>query len=291
MAKHIVTNGKISIGVNDFGAELCELKDSQTDQNYMWNADPAYWKRYSPILFPIVGSLKNKEYTYNGKKYTMSQHGFARDCDFQLVEKTDTKIVHRLVASEATKEVYPFDFSLEITYELDDRIVNVIWKVKNEDQVRMPFSIGGHPAFLCPLYRGEKQTDYYIQFDTEKEITCKKIDENGLAKLDESIIALDHGILPITEHLFDEDALVIEKNQAHKLSLLTPDKKPYLTVTFDAPLFGVWSPAKKNAPFICLEPWYGRCDGVDFDGTLEEREWGQSLEPKEEMVYKYSIQI
>lgn len=291
MAKHTLKNKEISITIDDMGAELCELIDVNTQVSYLWYGDPTYWGRRSPVLFPIVGGLRNKEYEYQAKKYTMEQHGFARDMEFTVVEKTDTKIVHRIKATEKTKECYPFSFVLDITYEIKDRTILVGWNVKNEEDKTMPFAIGGHPGFMCPLKGVGKKTDYFIEFDTKEKIVSKIISKKSLVAEGEYTLKLDNGILPVTEHLFDEDALVLEEHQAHKVSLLTPDKKPYVTVEFDAPLFGVWSPATIDAPFICIEPWYGRCDRENFTGTLEEREWEQFLAPKEERTYQYSITI
>ena len=142
----------------------------------------------------------------------------------------------------------------------------------------MYFSIGGHPAFMCPVDGNGKQTDYYLLFDKKEDLTYCKLSTNGLIESEGHILATNGGVLPITEHLFDEDALVIEGRQAKEVALAGPDQKPYLTVKFDAPLFGLWSPAKKQAPFVCIEPWYGRCDKESFDGTLADREYGNTLQ-------------
>lgn len=295
MSNHILKNKELTLCINDSGAELSSIKDNKTQIEYLWNADPAYWKRHSPILFPLVGSLKNQSYIYNDKTYSMSQHGFARDITFTLKSKTDTEIWFGLNATEETKKIYPFHFILEIGYQLLDRRIEVMWRVKNQDTSTMYFSIGGHPAFMCPLNEKENQNDYFISFDTVNPIHYLLIDEHGLAvkkSFDEqNILDTNNGILPIDSHLFDHDALIIEHNQSHQVSLLDAKKKAYLTVTFDAPLFGLWSPAMKNAPFICIEPWYGRCDSNDFSGTLEEREWGNKLEAGNVFDVSYTIDI
>ncbi len=295
MSNHILKNKELTLCINDSGAELSSIKDNKTQTEYLWNADPAYWKRHSPILFPLVGSLKNQSYIYNDKTYSMSQHGFARDITFTLISKTDTEIWFGLNATEETKKIYPFQFILEIGYQLLDRKISVMWKVKNQDTSTMYFSIGGHPAFMCPLNEEENQNDYYISFDTVNPIHYLLIDEHGLVvkkSFDEqNILDTNNGILPIDSHLFDHDALIIEHKQSHQVSLLDAKKKTYLTVTFDAPLFGLWSPAMKNAPFICIEPWYGRCDSSDFSGTLEEREWGNKLKAGNVFDVSYTIDI
>lgn len=291
MANYLLQNDKISIRVDSLGAELQSLKDINTGQEYMWEANPKLWGRTSPVLFPIVGSLKNKQYSYQGKMYTMAQHGFARDMEFSLLEKTDCIIRFGLLANSSTLEEYPFLFSLEIRYEITGRQVKVIWKVTNMDQKEMYFSIGGHPGFVCPLTKNTQKTEYFIEFDAKEKIISTMIGEGGLAAHAQIAIELDNGILPITARLFDNDALIVERNQAHRVALLTPDKKPYLTVEFSAPLFGIWSPPKKNAPFICIEPWYGRCDKHDFSGSLSNRQWGNTLAPSQVFEKSYKIII
>lgn len=287
----ILENDILKITINHFGAELSGIVKKETGVEYMWNADEQFWKRSAPVLFPFVGSLKNKQYRYEGNTYSMGQHGFARDMEFSMVTNTGTEAWFSLSSDDTTYEKYPFAFTLEIGYVLEDSQLKVIWRVINEDEKKMYFSIGGHPAFMCPLNGEGKQTDYVIQFDTNQDLILSKISENGLIYKKDAVLPTEGGKLQVTEHLFDEDALIVEGDQAHNVSLCAPDGTPYLTVTFDAPLFGVWSPAKKQAPFICIEPWYGRCDSEEFDGTLEEREYGQSLEAGESFEAVYFIKI
>lgn len=287
----VLENNVLKVTINHFGAELCSIIKKENGVEYMWNADEKFWKRSAPVLFPIVGSLKNKEYWYDGKAYKMGQHGFARDTEFSLVSNSGTECWFSLSANESTYEKYPFVFTLEIGYQLVDNNLKVIWRVVNEDEKQIFFSIGGHPAFMCPLNGEGRQIDYFIEFDTDKDLTYSKLSENGLVYKKDNVLSVGNGKIKITEHLFDEDALVVENSQAHKVSLCKPDGIPYLTVSFDAPLFGLWSPAKKNAPFICIEPWYGRCDSEEFAGTLEEREYGHTLEIGESFQAAFEIQV
>ena len=177
---------------------------------------------------------------------------------------------------------------LDIGYELQETTVIVKWKVSNPADSDLYFSIGGHPAFCCPIQKEEKQEDYRIWFDTKDQVTATAI-KDGLAAGEHTVYPLKDGYLQITEHLFDNDALVIENHQAHKTALVRPDGSHYLTVSFDAPLFGIWSPPGKKAPFICIEPWYGRCDAQDFQGIWQEREWGQHLAPGKNFEASYQI--
>lgn len=295
MATHTLYNEVFTLQINELGAELTSVRDHRTNTEYLWNGDPAYWKRHAPILFPFVGSLKNKSYRYDGKIHPMAQHGFARDMEFTLIKKMDNEIWLSLDATKETLEEYPFGFRLELGYHLEGKTITVLWRVINQDNKTMYFSIGGHPAFACPLNENGKQSEYYLQFDTNQPLHYRLINEEGMVVKkpfdQQELLETDNGIMAIDPHMFDKDALIIEHNQCHEVSLLNPSKKPYLTVTFDAPLFGLWSPAGKNAPFICIEPWYGRCDSSDFDGTLEEREWGNVLAAGKQFEASFTITI
>lgn len=290
MALFQISNEKVTIQVDSLGAELKSLKSVTEGREYMWNADPAYWKRTSPVLFPFVGGLKGGVYRDKGVEYPMVQHGFARDMEFQLKSQVATEIWFRLESNEETFAKYPYPFVLEIGYELSGYTVIVKWRVKNSGQDTMHFSIGGHPGFWCPIDPDKKQTEYQILFDRKDQVVSSCI-ENGLVNGQTKTYILQDGSLPVTEHLFDGDALVIEDHQAQSVALAGPDGKPYLTVEFDAPLFGIWSPPGKGAPFICIEPWYGRCDSLDFAGELKERKWGQELAAGAEFVAEYRITI
>lgn len=285
-------NEFLKVTINEFGAELSSIINLENNCEYLWQADPEYWKRHAPVLFPFVGSLKDKAYTYNGKIYKMCQHGFARDLNFEKAEQTHNSIWQVLSANEETRKKYPFEFKLKIGYILEEKTLKVIWEVTNIDNKVMYYSIGAHPAFNCPLAEGEMQTDYYIGFETAKEeIHYGLINDEGLLRSETYTLPLENSYYKITPTLFDKDALIIENYQTQKVWLADENKQPYVTVNFDAPLLGVWSPAKKQAPFICIEPWYGRCDKADFTGSLEDREWGSKLLPGESQKMSYEIVI
>lgn len=295
MAFHTLENQDLIVKIEDFGAEVTSVQCKKSGQEYIWEGNPAYWNRHSPILFPFVGNQKGKKYSYKGKKYPMAQHGFARDMEFVLVEKEDEKAVFRLESSSVTEKNYPFQFVLEVTYILREKKLDVIWMVKNKGDNTMYFQIGAHPAFNTQAVMEEEESNYFIAFDGVKELKVRTIDMNtGLAK-NETIgmpmneVIEDKGYLRITESLFKNDALVIEDKQCTFVQLCKPDKTPYVTVSFDTPLFGVWSPAKKAVPFVCIEPWYGRCDKVDFRGDLEDKEYLNVLEANNIFNACYSI--
>ena len=289
MERFQIRNESLTLEIDAHGAEMKSLTYNRTGQEYLWCGDAAYWGRTSPVLFPLVGNYREKQSCFDGKWYSLSQHGFARDMDFELVSEKGDEIWFALEDSPETLEKYPFGFRLELGYRLQGRAVEVLWKVTNKNDREMYFSIGGHPAFNCPLREGEKQTDYRIGFDTCEPLVASVLDENGTVSAQKKVLELTDGMLQITETLFDEDALIVEHDQAHKVALYTPEGEKYLEVKFEAPLFGIWSPAGKHAPFVCIEPWYGRSDRADFGQKLEEREWGNVLKAGEIFTAAYQI--
>lgn len=291
MAEYQLKNQELTLKISSKGAEMKSLKDNKTNQEYLWHGDSEYWGRTSPVLFPIVGNYREKESVFEGKTYSMSQHGFARDMEFTLKSQNKEEIWFELKENEETLKKYPFAFRLHLGYRLNGRSVEVFWKVENPNEKKMYFSIGGHPAFNCPLKAEEKQSDYQLSFDTDKTLVCSILGETGLLTARKKEFELTNHKMRIVEDLFDEDALIIEGNQAKRVGLVNPQGETYLEVEFDAPLFGIWSPAKKSAPFVCIEPWYGRSDKEDFSKKLEEREWGNELEAGEVFEKSYQIYV
>lgn len=291
MAVYELKNDVIAILIDSHGGELKSLKKSDTGTEYMWCGDAKYWGRTSPVLFPFVGGLKNKEYKAKGKTYSMTQHGFARDMEFTLFSRTEDEIWFELNSNEDTLEKYPYEFTLKSGYRILGNQTEVLWQVENPGKEALPFSIGGHPAFNCPIEEGTKQSEYFMDFGDVDEVVSSRIGGNGLVTGCMDVYGLTDGKLALTENLFDHDALVIENNQTKTAALCKKDGTPYLKVIMEAPLFGVWSPPGKNAPFVCIEPWYGRCDSEYFDGTLEEREWGNVIAPGEIWKASYVIEV
>ena len=247
-------NGELEAKICSKGAELASL--SRGGREYLWNGDPAYWNRHAPILFPIVGSLKGKQYRYEGKTYDMGQHGFARDMEFTVVSQTEKKLVMALSETEETLRNYPFRFLLELSYELKEDGLLVGWRVKNTDRKTMHFSIGGHPAFNCPMEGKGKQSDYMLRFKKDgkplTEIISAVIVEGGLVGEDTLEFGLEDGYVPLTKNLFDTDTIVLEDGQTDEVSLYDPEGKEYVRVSFPMPIVGIWTPIQKNAPFLCI---------------------------------------
>lgn len=284
---YCLENDILKIQVDALGAQLCSVKSSTRE--YLWNGDPECWSWHSPILFPFVGRLKNGEYTHEGKTYPMTQHGFARELEFQLEGLKEKEIWFGLRWQEETLKRYPFHFVLHIGYRLEGNSVQVMWRVENrEENRRMYFAIGGHPGFRWPVEEGTDPLGYFIEFDRQ-EIEYYSIDSRGLLLKESHRLPLAEGRYQLQKDTFDKDALVIEPYRTQKISLCTPDKRPYVTMEFDSPSVGIYSQAGLRAPYLCIEPWYGRCDNADFEGELREREHEQCLEPGNEFKAGYRM--
>lgn len=282
-------NEKLTIKVKEHGAELCSITDCK-GKEYLWQADPAFWKRHSPVLFPIVGSVWNGEFKAEGKTYKMSQHGFARDTDFTLVSKTENEVWFALDSNDTTIEAYPYRFRLEIGYRLEGNTIKVMWKVENKDNKEIFFQIGAHPAFYYPNY-GEDGERGYFRFDVKDSFRYLKIGEKACASLVEQKQELDGHDLRLDIHTFDIDTFIVHDSQLKSVALLDKNKSPYLSLYFDAPVVGLWSPPTKNAPFVCIEPWYGRCDRENFTGEFRERDNVNALKQGETFSASYDIRI
>lgn len=284
-------NGVLEINVASKGAELISIKD-ETGKEYLWQGDEKYWGRQSPILFPFVGRLKNQEYTYEGKKYPMMQHGFARDKEFSVIEHNEDEIWLELRDDGETYKLYPFHFSLKIGYRLVENRIEVLWKVENIDTKTMYFNIGAHPGFFCPIDGEKDKVGYALEFNFKGNPKYYGADyDTGLrfSKLHE--LKLENGRSIITKEYFDETTYIFEDNQISEVSLVKPSGEKYVTVRFDMPILAVWSKERADAPFVCLEPWCGRCDRMDFNGNLEDREYNTVLEAGEVFNNVYSIEI
>lgn len=272
----VLENERLKVSVSDQGAELCSIYDKKENREVVWTADPAYWNRHAPVLFPIVGKVTGGFYTYEGQKYPMGQHGFARDREFVHVKTTENAIVHRLESDEESRKVYPFDFVLEITHKLHDNCVTVEWKVTNAGEQKMYFAIGGHPGFCVKENVGSR-----LVFPGKDELTRVAIDlaTAGVDVDHPETLTLNQGVYTVKADTFDRDALIFDGGQVKEVGLEDADGTKLVTMRCpDALSVGIWSPTGKNAPFICLEPWIGRCDNSGFTGTLQEKFDEQSLE-------------
>lgn len=289
---HTLENEILTVKVKEHGAELCSIVKGDTE--YLWQADPAFWGRHSPVLFPIVGSVWNGRYHVGDKEFVLGQHGFARDMDFEKVNGSDSEVRYRLVSSDETVARYPWQFVLEIAYRLHGNKIDVIWEVSNPSDEEMYFQIGAHPAFNYPDYDPVKDERGYLSFDVKDNLQCIRIQEKGCVNADVTypLEIPQDGLLPLAKDTFDTiDTIMLQDRQIGRVTLHRNDRSPWLSLSFDAPVVGIWSPPGKNAPFICLEPWYGRCDRAGYEGDFTDKDWMNRLAPGERFSSVYTIEI
>lgn len=286
-----LSNNLLTIEVDSHGAELCSIVNNITGQQYLWSANPAFWARHSPVLFPIVGSLWNGSYTLDGVEYKLPQHGFARDLEFALIQDVaDDEIWFELVDTPQTYAVYPRKFSLRIGYRLLNERITVMWRVKNLDERPMPFQIGAHPAFNYPEFNPADDIHAYLAFDTTS-LQSQQIQEKGCVGPGLVDILLDHNqMLPLKADTFANNALIFADRQVHRVSILDKYHSPYISLFFNAPLLGIWNPSP-NAPFVCIEPWWGRCDDAGYQGDFFGRRYVNILGSGEVFEAEYTIII
>jgi len=289
-------NNYLTVKIGKQGAEMHSVVDSVTGYEFMWQADKKYWGRHAPVLFPIVGRLKNDQYEYDGQTYEMTQHGFARDSEFDVEDVTANAVIFSLKATEETLDVYPFDFELYITYLLHEDNVTVTYEVVNPSTSEvMYYSIGGHPAFNVLQQTNEGGDEKFDQAAFELEPHTKyphiPLSDDALLKLDERS-QREAKAEPLTHETFKDDALVYQIDEQTEMVLtdhanqvvirLKPHRMNYV---------GVWSPYPKRAGFVCLEPWAGVADSTDATGKYDEKYGINELDPDEKMTHEYTIQF
>ncbi len=278
-----ISNLNLTAQINHLGAELFSLKNNE-NKEYIWEGNPAFWGKHSPVLFPIVGTLKNNLFFYQGKEYQLSRHGFAREMEFQLIEKSESSATFSLTSSMETRKVYPFDFELQICYSLEENKLKINYKVINNYESILPFSIGAHPAFALP----KPFEDYSLAFDHNEVLTSYEL-ENDLLSDTNEIIRMTNNEVPLTYSLFEKDALIFKKLKSKSITILE-NKNPMLRVRFDDfPNLGIWT--KKNAPFLCIEPWVGYSDTIHSSGNIVEKEGIQLVEANQIVMYNFYIEI
>lgn len=285
-----LSHNNIALEVSPHGAEITSIQMS--GHEYLWQADPQFWKRHSPILFPIVGKVWENTYRVAGKEFHLPQHGFARDSVFNLIDQQKHRASWQLTDSDATLAAYPYRFRLTAEHQVVDSMVTSRWTVENTADEPMFFQIGAHPAFNlrdfdpeAPIYG---RLLFFRNGQQLQQLTVTHLSAKGHALAERQTLTLTDGRLAITPTLFEHDALVLEDSQVDRVVLCDKQQKPYLAMTFDAPVLGIWSPIK--APFCCIEPWYGRTDAEGFCGDIQQRDYIQSLAPHSSFEFYYTIQ-
>ena len=278
-------NEALAICVAEMGAELQSIKDRE-GREYMWQAGEQ-WPRHSPILFPIVCSVNNNTYVVDGKEYHLPRHGFARDTQFTVISQTHEKVTLALHDTDETLQVYPYHFNLAVTYRLEGNKVHVIWHVENTDTREIHFQIGGHPAFNVP---GGK-LEGLVKLDNEEPLDVLKSYADGSHDMVEIPLEADRGVMEINNNFFRNDSVKIHKSQTRRAMLMDINGKPAVTVDYKAPVCAFWSPYGKQAPFVCIEPWYGIGDPRGFKGEFKDKPLMNHLLPGASFMSRYSITI
>ena len=278
-------------GFKKLGAEMCSLKGVANNVEYIWQADSMHWGRHAPALFPIVGKLNHNKMFFDGGEYEMGQHGFARDSVFEVESHTDTTIVFKLTSSDASLKVFPFEFDFQIIFELKGWDLLKIYKVVNpSDDQDLLFSVGGHPAYNCPVFENSKRSDYELIFSIP-EIPEKYVLEGGLVGFETKPVFEQPGIIPIEDNLFDEDALVFKHIESEAIILRHKDGRAVLQVSFpNFPYLGIWS-KNETAPFVCIEPWCGLADTIGHNGDFTQKEGVNRLSPSETFTRTFATTI
>lgn len=278
-----LSNSKLSATINHLGAELTSLKDYQ-NKEYIWNGNPEFWGKHSPILFPIVGTLKNDTYTIAGKEYQLPRHGFARDMEFQLIDKTENCATFSLQSNPDTVQKFPFDFELQLIYSLSETTLTLSYKVINKNECQIPFCIGAHPAIALP----NNFENYSLEFEANEVLEFSLLEDN-LISSKIGILDTKENKVPLRYSLFENDALIFKSLQSNSLQILE-NSKPYVKIDFgNFPSLGIWT--KVDAPFICIEPWFGYSDTPENSGDLFQKEGIVILNSHETFDAEFNIQI
>ena len=278
-------NEQLTIRVAEKGAELQSVKDS-AGREYMWQAG-AEWPRHSPILFPIVCSVNDQTYRVDGREYHLPRHGFARDMQFEVCEHEEDSVSLSLEYTDETLKVYPYRFVLMISYLLEGNTVHVHWYVENVDTQEIHFQIGGHPAFNVP--GGKLQGT--IRLDCEEPMQALRSYADGSHDMQDVPLEAVKGVLTIDNNFFRNDSVKIHNCQTHRAILIDTNDRPAVTVDYQTPVCAFWSPYDKNAPFVCIEPWYGIGDPRDFNGDFKDKPLMNHLLPGAAFTGSYSITI
>lgn len=276
----------IEIKSSKHGAELISVKVDGVEKIHQGNAvvdenGKLYWGRHAPILFPIVGKLKDNKTAINGKIFEMTQHGFARDMDFE--ELDNNKYVLR--SNSETLKKYPFKFELYVEYLIEENELTTKYTVINKDEKEMLFGLGGHPAFICDYSNGNYELEFNKQ---EDKIEFYKL-KDGLIKTEKITSILENNKIKLEKDIFNEDAIIMKNISSNKVILRNiKENKKELEFDFEGfPFLAIWS--KKGAPFVCIEPWQNHTDSVDSNGVFEEKENILKLKKDEKFNCKYKV--
>lgn len=288
---YYLENNKLKLKFRSLGGELQSIFSKKNNTEFLWSGDETHWKYHAPVLFPIVGKVLNGEYRVNGSLYKLPQHGLARVSNFNLLEKTDNTISFELKSSEESLKVYPYEFSLIIKYILENDKVTTEYFVKNINKEAMYFSIGAHPAFMCPFSKDESLDDYYFEFNEKETASIMPLNNDGYARRKEKTFLNNENKINLSKELFKDDALIFSNLKSNKITLKSSKSNKSLEFDFTGfPYLALWS-KPTGAPFVCIEPWFGHADFEDFTDDFSKKHGVLSLEPNQIFNCSYSVSI
>ncbi|MET4142976.1 aldose 1-epimerase family protein [Pedobacter sp. UYP1] len=285
----LLENENIKVTISAKGAELQSIKSKKDNLEYLWKGDPAFWGKFSPVLFPIVGALKNNTYCIGDQSYQLPRHGFARDLDFEVQQINEEEALFTLSHNAKTLEVYPFEFKLSLRYRLSGSAVSCTYEVNNPGTKDLLFSVGAHPAFAVPLTADTVYEDYYLEFSQDESLNIHQIEDNLIGD-QVAILQLSDRKLNLQHELFYNDALVMKDLNSKSIQLKNIKNQHGLNFRFiDFPFFGIWS--AKDADFVCLEPWCGIADSIHHNQQLSDKEGIQSLSPGLDWKRSWEVEV
>ena len=282
-----ITSGDLTAEIDPRGAQLSSLKNHGA-LDFLWNGDPAVWSGRAPLLFPIIGVLAGGAYRLGSKTYALSRHGFARDKTFSVESHSSSAVSFGLSADDATRQVYPFDFELNVRFELRGATLSVVTQVRNRGSIDLPASFGYHPGFRWPLPFGQRRESHFIEFESDETAPVRRIDAAGLLTPVRHPTPVLKRRLTLTDALFQEDVLIFD--QLKSRSVTYGGAGPRIRIGFpDAQYLGLWT--KPGAPFICIEPWHGITDPLGFSGDFMQKPGVFVLQPGETLAAKMDITL
>lgn len=284
---HTIENEMLICTIESNGAEIRSLKNKVTGEEYIWQINKSIWGSSSPVLFPVIGKIKEEKVIFNGKEYAMPKHGIVRNNNMLSFEQHGASSCAFILTSSAeTLKQYPFRFSFSVEFSLIEKRLIMIYKVENRDSVPMSFACGGHTAYACPLNENIKLSDYVIEFPTQLDLKVSKIGVSGLLSHHKHDIESHDGILPLSDTLFNEDALIFSDIECDWIRLRKKNDKKGIVVRFTGyPHLALWS--KPSADYVCIEPWLGLPDRENESIDLTQKLSYKTIEPDA----KFSIAI
>lgn len=287
---YYLENDLLKIAFRERCGELASIFDKKNEIEFMWQADPNVWTWSAPILFPIVGGLKNDTLHVNGASYAMARHGFFRNSIPEVEEHSNRHIVFLLKSSSETKAVYPYDFECRIRFELNDKSLSQRYIVTNTDTTSLYFALGGHPAFRIPFFENENYSDYFIEFEKSEYLETSLLNKEGLFSGETQAVLLSGNKIPLSHSLFENDALVFKAIESRSVRVGSANHNHSIEVSFpNFPYLGLW--AKPNADFLCVEPWIGCADSENGHKDISEKEMMQDIGPGETFSAEFMISI